>query len=32
LVGDGHCGLTTKNHFRLDRDRPSHGSRDRKGA
>ena len=24
--------LTTQNHFRLDTDRPSHGSRDRKGA
>ena len=24
--------LTAQNHFRLDRDRPSHGSRDRKGA
>src|SRR5580700_12268362 len=28
----GRCGLTTQNHFRLDRDRPSHGSRDRKGV
>jgi hypothetical protein len=28
----GRCGLTTQNHFRLDRDRPSHGSRDREGV
>src|ERR1022692_89330 len=28
----GVRGLTTQNHFGLDRDRPSHGSRDRKGA
>src|ERR1700689_5166834 len=27
----GRCGFTTQNHFGLDRDRPSHGSRDRKG-
>src|ERR1035438_5327456 len=28
----GVRGLTTQNHFGLDRDRPSHGSRDRKEA
>src|ERR1035438_1774991 len=28
----GVRGLTTQNHFGLDRDRPSHGSRDREGA
>src|ERR1035438_5288487 len=28
----GVRGLTTQNHFGLDRDRPSHGSRDREGV